>query len=168
MKSLIRFLAKNNKAAAVVVIIVALLGILLIMAGALNKQQAQLANQKAIIERIKDSNTQSTDEIHKLNNHIDCIVELFTQPNRHQLTIKNIKTCSLEKGAGSVSTKPAKSISSPPAPSNKTNTGTSSAIPAAEKPATKTSHESEPEPVNQTEPKEPSQGLLSQLLGGLL
>lgn len=50
---------------------------------------------KDLSTQIASSSTQRTAQLHELQNHIDCIVSLFTQPNRSNLVIQDIKSCTL-------------------------------------------------------------------------
>lgn len=52
---------------------------------------------KAISTQLASNAKQRTSQINKLQNHIDCIVSLFGQPNRSSLVIKNIEDCNLEQ-----------------------------------------------------------------------
>lgn len=54
------------------------------------KQQSQ--NTKLLQEQTQISR-QSTQQIQDLQNHIDCVVSLFTEPNRTNLVISDITKC---------------------------------------------------------------------------
>lgn len=86
----------------------------------LTEQKSLLDSQQQILARIQESNTQRTAQINDLQNHIDCIVELFRQPNHNNLTITDLQSCQLTStgattpAAKSSSPTAAKSSSAPP------------------------------------------------------
>lgn len=74
----------------------------------LSEQRKLLDSQQQILAKIQDSSKQRTAQINDLQNHIDCIVELFRQPNHTNLTITDVQSCQLtaaSSGGASGSTK---------------------------------------------------------------
>lgn len=69
----------------------------------LTQQKTLLASQKQVLDKISGASKQRTAQINDLQNHIDCITELFRQPNRANLTIKDINGCQLD-GNGNIIT----------------------------------------------------------------
>lgn len=85
----------------------------------LQTQNAQLlSQQKKTLDSLSKNAAASTKQINELQNHIDCIVDLFAQPNRANLTISDISTCKLTTTASA--TVPVSSTSSPPKTSQAT------------------------------------------------
>src|SRR5882762_771350 len=70
-------------------------------------QLQQLTNitkqQKTTIDNLAANSKQSTMQIQDLQKHIDCIVELFQQPNRANLILGDLTNCQINS-AGQVST----------------------------------------------------------------
>lgn len=154
------FFRRNSINIALTVIVLALAAILFLNAVTLSQLQHQLDNQQRITKEIQASGDERSDQLHKLNSHIDCIVHLFAQPNHQSLTITDIQQCRLKQPA-----------SAPPATSPPSATSPATQRPAATstpQPATST----KPAPTAHSAPDTPSDrplgGLLDILTGGLL
>lgn len=64
-------------------------------------------SQSQILTKISGASVQRTAQINDLQQHIDCVVELFQQPNRASLTITDLEGCKLStvnSGVGSAGT----------------------------------------------------------------
>jgi len=61
----------------------------------LKAQSATLAQAKATTDQLKANDKHNAQSLQDLQNHIDCIVNLFTQPNRASLVITDITSCQL-------------------------------------------------------------------------
>lgn len=62
----------------------------------LAQQKQLLRSQQQVLDKINFNGKQRTAQINDLQNHIDCIVELFRQPNRQSLTIKDLNSCEFD------------------------------------------------------------------------
>lgn len=148
MKRLKEYLRRNGLNISLVIIVLSLAAIFLINAITLNQLQRQLDNQQKITHQIRANGNERASQLKRLNDHIDCIVELMSRPNRQNITITDIQGCKLaSQPASSTSPAPQKSTQLPEAPRT-------------------TSPPRQPEPVNP--PQETSKGLLEDILGGIL
>lgn len=59
------------------------------------QQKSLLNSQRQVLGRIQSSAEQRTKQINQLQQHIDCITELFQQPNRAYLSISDLASCKL-------------------------------------------------------------------------
>lgn len=66
----------------------------------LHSQQKLLSQQAKTLSAVSAAAKQRSVQINDLQNHIDCIVELFQQPNRASLTITNLQGCELTGSGG--------------------------------------------------------------------
>jgi hypothetical protein len=103
-----------------------------------NKLQSQniqlIKEQKSTLDTLINLGKERSQQINNLQNHIDCIVTLFSKPNRLNLTITDITTCQLTSGTtGAVSNSPPKALQAPtptpqsqPSPSSQSSSQPSS------------------------------------------
>lgn len=121
--------------------------------------------QKATLDSLASNSKQRTAQINELQNHIDCIVELFQQPNRSDLVLDDLQTCHLTATGAAVSATPVSpaSTSSPPKVSQATTPTPQS------QPATSSSSSSPVPPASPpSSPSTPSNpGLVRQVLNFL-
>lgn len=80
---------------AVAVIMLSLFGIFYLNAITLAQFKTQLANQQKITEQIEHSGDERSSQLQTLNNHIDCVVALLSQPNRSTVRVQDIQNCKL-------------------------------------------------------------------------
>ena len=119
----------------------------------LSQQKKLLDSQQQILSRISASSQQRTRQINDLQNHINCIVELFQQPNRQNLTITDLQGCQIDANGNvssgsdsnwSAGSTPPQSSNSGAVPSQNTTSGgvanktqpTTSVTPPVSKPST--------------------------------
>lgn len=100
------FLRRNNFAIAFAIIAVALGTILFFQSIATSRLQEQVEGQQHIIEQVKavadkidSSSQQRTQQIQSINDHLDCIVQFFSQSERDSKAIANIETCQVKAAA---------------------------------------------------------------------
>jgi cell division protein FtsB len=62
----------------------------------LTQQKKLLNSQQQILASIKAGSDQNATHVKDLQDHIDCIVELFRQPNRQNLTIRDLNSCQFD------------------------------------------------------------------------
>lgn len=81
---------------------VALIGVGIILLNQANSNSHQLDNQTHIlkqqqqtVEALNSLSKEQKSQIDQLQQHIDCVVSLFTQPNRLNLVITDISNCKL-------------------------------------------------------------------------
>lgn len=103
----------------------------------LTQQKTLLNSQKLVLDKISGASKQRTAQINDLQNHIDCIVELFRQPNRQSLTIKDINGCQFDSNGNIITpsggTNGSEKTNSSPATINNSG-GTPSAAPQTVQP----------------------------------
>jgi type II secretory pathway pseudopilin PulG len=87
----------------------------------LSQQKKLLDSQQQILSRISASSQQRTKQINDLQNHIDCIVNLFQHPNRADLTIGDLQDCTLTSNP-SISDNATSNGSTPSSQPDSTNT----------------------------------------------
>jgi hypothetical protein len=93
----------------------------------LGSQKVLLESQNKILSTISASSKQRTRQINDLQDHINCIVSLFQQPNRSQLTITDLENCQLTNpNAASRTAAP----SAPVAPQTGNSSNTNSQLPS--------------------------------------
>lgn len=87
-----------------ITLLIGLIAVLIIGISTLQGVKDQLASQKTllgsqqqILSRIQASSNQRTKQINDLQDHINCIVALFQQPNRSALTITDLEGCQISK-----------------------------------------------------------------------
>lgn len=98
----------------------------------LSSQKRLLNSQATILAKISGASVQRTTQINDLQQHIDCITELFQQPNRASVTITDLEGCKLSTFSPSASsTPPQTSNSGATATQPTTSGGVSSTIPTA-------------------------------------
>lgn len=84
----------------------------------LSSQKTLLASQSQILSKISGASVQRTAQINDLQKHIDCVVELFQQPNRANLTITDLEDCQLTSTATGKTSSNSPVVSTPPQTSN--------------------------------------------------
>lgn len=99
----------------------------------LTAQKRLLDSQQQILSKIQASSKQSAIQTQDLQNHIDCIVELFQHPNHNSLTIGQLQGCQLSAAPSGSSTNSGGGGSN--APRNNTGSAPASASTAQPKAA---------------------------------
>jgi hypothetical protein len=98
------FFRRNSVNIGIIIIILTLGTILFVEALAANQIQRQqkidttiLSQVQTVITQLNQNSQQRTTQLTGLQNHIDCIVELFQQPNRADLTITDLQDCQIDR-----------------------------------------------------------------------
>lgn len=152
---------RRNSVNIGVLIIVFVLGMILfveaIAANNIQQQQQKdnviLGQLKGIVTQINSSSKQRTIQLTDLQNHIDCIVELFQQPSRNNLTINDLQGCQIIKNSVTDGQQSNSSVqSTPPQSSNSgavaPKSTTSGGVTNTTQPSTPTPSASTTLPVN--------------------
>lgn len=105
-------------------IILGLLWVVYIQHKTLRSVEAQLANQQAIVEEIRQTAEAQDhvreEQLNRVNRHMDCIVLFFQQPDRADKFIDDVNACTLQETqvppyrGSSRSTAPQSSVVKPP------------------------------------------------------
>lgn len=112
-KTITRLQKANSLSRILVVLIFIMVAIGLFLIFQSNNQQAKRAaessrqNAKILAEIQKTSNEQNkltTEQLTTVNRHIDCIVLFFTNPNRANLKIDDINSCTFNQSASIIPT----------------------------------------------------------------
>lgn len=87
----------RNTVLGVIVVVISVLGInqLNNFGNQTKASNRIIQNQQKTLSALARNSKIRTQQIHELQTHIDCIVELFTQPNRANLTITDINDCKI-------------------------------------------------------------------------
>lgn len=80
---------------AVLVILGCLFATIYLNTLALTQLKTELSNQQKITEQIEHSGDERSSQLQTLNNHIDCVVALLSQPNRSTVRVQDIQNCKL-------------------------------------------------------------------------
>lgn len=122
----------------------------------LREDTSILKSQKQIIDNLAKNSAQRTVQLNKLQNHVDCVVSLFTRPNRANITITDISTCHLE--TNHQASPPKVSQAPAPTPQSRQTTQTQPSSPAS-------SHSSPSPSPSPSSTKKP--GIVKQILNFL-
>lgn len=116
-----------------ITVAVGLIVIILVGLNNLQRANAQLEQQKALLEAqnqtiqaVKDQGDKRTEQLEDISKQIDCIAKFFTQRNRTDAVITDLEQCKILNSDGTT----AGSTSSP-----KADSGDSSATPRSQEPA---------------------------------
>lgn len=96
----------------------------------LAQQKKLLTSQQQILSQIQKSSNQRTQQLADLQQHIDCIVALFQQPDRSELTISDLENCKINRDNTSSYNGASAPAQSAPAKTSTPSTGASNKQPA--------------------------------------
>lgn len=78
---------------ATLIIALCLFGIFYLNAATLSQLKIQLRTQQQIIQEIQESGDTRGAQLKQLNDHLDCVVRLLSEPDSDLLTIEQVQGC---------------------------------------------------------------------------
>lgn len=142
----------NASNISLIIIVLGFLGMFGLIAVGQEKQSEQLNNEQQILTQLQGVTSRlatgaetRTQQFNELNQHMDCIVEFFAQPDHAQKSISDINTCELINNKTGATVSPPKSDTNTNTTPQSTNTGVVS------------------QPENQSTPKTPKPSIIDSI-----